>query len=229
MECSIVIQTCDKYEKFWEGLFYYMDKFWDKSIDCPIYFCTEEKTIKNKNFIQIKTGKKSFVNNLKTIIEKIETKNIFYMLEDFWPINNFKKDLFEDLYGHFENKKMKAFQISSFTPYYKLIPLNTTIRNQKLFKFADDSDWKFNLQTRFWDKNFLYNCLKEPKKSESEVSSAITVEIECSNELKSIKEDIFFYHYLWYPFSGVSYRGNFTNFGKELENNRKADVFSKNL
>jgi hypothetical protein len=228
MDCSIVIQTCDKYEKFWHGLFYYMDKFWDNSIDCPIYFCNENKTVKT-NFTQIKTGNGSFVQNLKKILEKIETKYIFYLLEDFWPINNFSKNLFQDIYIKIIENNIKALQVSAYTPYYNLENTEIIMQNQKLMKFKQDSEWKFNFQSRFWEKDFFYNCLEEPKISESIVNSAITVEMACSEKFKSIKDEIFFYHYLWYPFSGVSYRGDFTALGKELENNMRADLFGKKI
>lgn len=229
MECSVVIQTCDKYEKFWEGMFYYMDKFWDDSINIPIYFCNEKISINNKKFIQLKTGNGSFVGNLRNILGQVDTKYIFYLLEDFWPINNFSKNLFENLFNYIHLNNVKALQVSAYTPYYTLEKTETYVNNQRLLKFSKESDWKFNLQSRFWDKEFLKFCLEEPEISESEVNSAITVEITCSNKIKNLNDDIFFYHHFWYPFSGVSYRGDFTNLGKELNNNMKADIFGKNM
>ena len=89
MSVSIIVQTCDKYEKYWDGFFYYMDKFWDKKINYPIYFCNENKKISNSRFNVINTGSGTFVSNLKNILNKIDTKYVFYLLEDFWPINNF--------------------------------------------------------------------------------------------------------------------------------------------
>ena len=66
-----------------------MDKFWDKKIKYPIYFCNEIKNIKKYN--QIKTGNGTFVQNLKTILNKIETKYIFY----------FSLSIFDDLLSKF--------------------------------------------------------------------------------------------------------------------------------
>lgn len=226
MDCSIIIQTCDKYEKFWQGMFYYMDKFWDISIDCPVYFCNENKLLDIK-FNQIRTGSGTFVENLSKILQTVKTKYVFYLLEDFWPINNFNKNLFQDIYIKIIENNIKALQVSAYTPYYCFENSNIKIQNQKLLKFKKNSEWKFNLQCRFWEKDFFLYCLEEPRISESLVGSAITVEAACSEKMKSIDENIYFYHYLWYPFSGVSYRGDFTNFGKELENNMKADLFGK--
>ena len=77
MDISVIVQSCDRYEKYWDGFFYYMEKFWDKNIKCPKYFCTENKEIKNKNFIQIKTGCVGFNNSLEIILKEIKTKYIF--------------------------------------------------------------------------------------------------------------------------------------------------------
>lgn len=227
MDVSIVVQTCDKYEKFWDGFFYYMDKFWDKGISCPIYFCNETKKIKQNNFIHLPTGHGSFVQNLSFILNNVKSKYIFYLLEDFWPIQRIEKKLFEELFHYVKNNKIKALQISPFTPFYNFEETNDFIQNQKILKFNKDSDWRFNLQSRFWEKNFFLNSLMEPKISESAISSALGVEIECSKHLCK-STDIYFYHYLWYPMSGVSYRGSFTNLGNELQNNMMIDLYGKN-
>jgi hypothetical protein len=226
MNLSIVVQTCDKYEKFWEGFFYYMDKFWDKKIKVPIYFCTENTKINKKNIININTGKGTFVSNLNFILNEIKTDNIFYLLEDFWPIDTIKKDLFFELYDFFIKNNLSCLQISNYNPYYVLEKTEIKIQNQNILKFNKNSNWRFNFQARFWQKQKLIKSLFEPTISESKVSSAITVESMCDSIFpKDI--DVFFYHRLWYPMSGVSYRGDFTQLGLELQNNMKVDLYGK--
>jgi hypothetical protein len=227
MDVSIIVQSCDRYEKYWDGFFYYMDRFWDKSIDCPKYFCTEEKDIKNNNFIQIKTGKKSFVENLTFALNKIETKYVFYLLEDFWPIQTINFDVFHNILNYMKNKDIKMFQVSPYVPYYKLNESNDSINNQKIFKFDKSSDWRFNFQSRFWEKQTFLNNIKNPKIKEEALNSSISVEVESSKFLDE-NLDVYFYHYFWYPMSGVSYRGDFTNFGLELQNNMMIDLYGKN-
>lgn len=227
MNVSVVVQTCDEYEKYWDGFFYYMDKFWDFKIDCPLYFCTETKNISNKNYINIKTGKNTFVNNLNFILEKIETDYIFYLLEDFWPINNLKKDLFENIFNYILLKNIKAFQVSPYVPYYKLEKTKDKIKNQHIYKFSKNSDWRFNFQSRYWEKTTLKESIANPEISENILKSCIGTEIASSKKLnKNI--DVYFYHYFWYPMSGVSYRGSFTSFGLELKNNMMIDLYGKN-
>lgn len=227
MNCSIVIQTCDRYEPFWSGLFHFMNKHWDFSINCPIYFCNEEKDLSlEKRYLQIKTGKGTFVQNLQSILEQVPTDNVFYMLEDFWPQSSIKKDLFQSLYDVFIEQNLDALQISSYTPYYEVEVNQTQVEGQKLLRFKESSPWIYNFQARFWNKKSFLHGLKEPLVSERSVSSAITVEM-ASDEFarKNMQLKVFLYHYFWYPLSGTAYRGDLTDVGKQMENTMLIDNF----
>lgn len=228
MDVSLIVQTCDRYKEYWKGFFYYMEMFWDKDINCQKYFCTEHEDIFEKNWNLIKTGSGSFVENLNFILKNVESDYVFYMLEDFWPIRGFDKFLFDEITKNILENDIKAFQVSSYVPYYKLEKSNLKIKNQKILKFKTDSDWRFNFQSRFWKKEILLNNLKKPTVSEKKINSCIDVEIQSSKNLdKNI--EIYFYHYFWYPLSGVSYRGSFTKLGKELNNNMLVDLHGKNI
>lgn len=230
MDVSVLVQTCDKYERYWQGFFYYMDLFWDKKINVPIYFCNENKKVvtNNKNIINLNTGSGTFVENLKFALEKIETKYVFYMLEDFWPIKNLESNLFKSLYGLVEENKIKSLQVSPITKYYSLEKSPISLGETCLMKFKKSSDWIFNFQSRFWDKQVLLNSLCEPDISESVVSSAITVEQKI-NEKFNRDVECYLYHHFWYPLSGVCYRGEFTELGKELNNNMLVDLYGINI
>jgi hypothetical protein len=230
MDCAILIQTCDKYKKFWGGFFNFFEKHWDFNIDCPIYFCNESEEISLPNgFNQIKTGKGTFVQNLNKALDSISQKNIFFLLEDFWPIAPMRKDLFCELFEYFIENNLDCLQVGPFTPYYKLENTKKKIRKQKTWRIKKDSDWLFNFQARFWNKQTLKDCLAEPEVSEEKVNSAITVE-HSSNKLaqkKAITVD--FYHYFWYPIGGVAYRGDFTKIGEDMQNIVNIDELTKNL
>lgn len=204
--------------------------FGTKKINVPIYFCNENKKVvtNNKNVINLNTGQGTFVENLKFALEKIKTKYVFYMLEDFWPIRNFNEDLFKSLFEIIEKEKIKSLQISPITKYYSLEKTSLSLNNLNLMKFKKTSEWIFNFQSRFWDKELLLNSLCEPDISESLVSSAITVEDKIN---KTFNRDIdcYLYQHFWYPLSGVCYRGEFTELGKELNNNMLVDLYGKNI
>ncbi len=216
MNCPVIIQTCDKYNKFWDGLFRFMSKNWDMSISSEIYFCNEELELNLPHgFRQILTGKGTFVENLKFILDKVGEDNVFYMLEDFWPIAPMNQDMFLYAYKFFFQKNADAMQISSYLPYYSL----KTTNDNGIFEFEKDSEWIFNFQARFWKTESFSRFLTEPELSESEAKSAITVEIASDKKARSSKElSVFLLHYFWYPISGVSYRGEFTDIGHQMQN-----------
>lgn len=221
MRCPIVVQTCDKYERFWNGFFRFMGKHWDPSIGQEIYFCNEEAKIDlPPGFRHLPTGNGSFTENLRTILERIGEDRVFYMLEDFWPIAPMTQDTFSSLHKFFLDREADALQVSSYLPYYSL----ETTDFPGLFKFKRDSDWIFNFQARFWKTETFLKFLAEPEISESQVGSAITVEMASD---KSAKEkgglSAFLFHYFWYPISGVSYRGEFTDIGKDMQNVAEID------
>lgn len=227
MSCAFVVQTCDRYEFAWDGFFYYMKRNWDFEIEIPMFFCNEEKNIDlPKPFKQIKTGHGSFVQNLNNILNEIKQENIFYMLEDFWPFAPMKKHLFDSAYDLFVQNDFDALQIGNYTPWYELEKSNYYLLGQNLLKFSSNSDWIFNFQSRFWKKNIFQSCLLEPKISEKEVSSAITVEMASDEYAREhLKLQCYLYHYFWYPLSGTVYRGEFTEFGKQLLNVVNIDKF----
>lgn len=216
MNCPVIIQTCDRYSKFWDGLFRFMDKNWDMSINSEIYFCNEELNISLPHgFNQILTGKGTFVENLRFILNKVGEENVFYMLEDFWPIAPMNHDIFLSTYKFFLQNNADAMQISSYLPYYSL----KSTKNNGIFEFEKDSEWIFNFQARFWKAESFDKFLTEPKISESEVSSAITVEVASDQKARSSRElSVFLFHYFWYPISGVSYRGELTDIGLQMQN-----------
>lgn len=216
MTCPIVIQTCDKYSRFWDGLFRYMEKNWDSNIGSPIFFCNEEvKPDLPWGFRHLPTGRGTFVENLRFILDNLGEENIFYMLEDFWPTAPMSEELFSYAYRTFAKEDLDAFQVSSYLPYYSLEPTST----RGLFRFRRDSEWIFNFQARFWKASSLSEFLSEPEVSESEVGSAITVEIASDRATREAGGlSAMLYHYLWYPISGVSYRGEFTDIGRQMQN-----------
>lgn len=214
MICPVVVQTCDKYARFWDGFFRFMGKHWDPSIESPIFFCNEEiKPDLPRGFHHMPTGRGSFTENLRFILRRIGEDEVFYMLEDFWPIAPMGKPLFENLHKVFVERGLDAMQVSSYLPYYSLEA------EDGLFRFKVDSEWIFNFQARFWKTESFARFLTEPEVSESMVGSAITVEVASDASARSAGGlSAMLHHYLWYPISGVSYRGEFTEIGRQMQN-----------
>ena len=220
MSACVLVQTCDRYRPFWEGFWHFMEKHWDFDIDVPIYFCNEEEESGAPDWCRrLKTGKGTFVQNLTYSLSSVEEDTVFLLLEDFWPIAPFKRKMFDALMSEFEGSGLDALQVSNYTPYYKIEPSGREVLGRPLMRFARDSDWIFNFQARFWRKSSILRCLVEPEISERQVGSAITAEMAADSVARNgLELNVCLFHYLWYPLSGVSYRGQMTEFGRHLEN-----------
>lgn len=88
IDCTLLISSCDKYEDLWYPFFELLKKYWP-NLNMPIVLNTESKVYKHKGF-DIKCY--SFYNNenvqwskrLYDHLEKINTKYILFMLDDFF-------------------------------------------------------------------------------------------------------------------------------------------------
>lgn len=225
MSACVLVQTCDLYRPFWEGFWHFMERHWDFEIEAPIYFCNEEEDPGCPDWCRsVRTGKGTFVQNLRRSLESVEEETVFLMLEDFWPVAPFGRRMFDALMREFVESDLDALQVSNYTPYYKLEPSGREALGRPLLKFAPDSDWIFNFQARFWKKDVVMRCLVEPEISERQVGSAITAEMAADREAREkFNLNVSLFHYLWYPLSGVAYRGQMTDFGRHLENILRID------
>ena len=221
-EGCVVIQTCDAYSKYWPGLIYSMNKYWDFNIPWPIYFCNEEINVDfGPNYKQLLTGKHDSMHNLKFILDYLkEYEYVFLMIEDFWPVNPMSQDMFLGLFDIFKMNNWDSLRVSTFEPsYYKVKPSGLIFKNTKILKFTEESDWHFSMQAAFWKRDFLRSCLVESDISDAVYKTSLPSEIACDQNLKKLypNAEIYHYHYFWYPMSGVVWRGEFTEIGKQIE------------
>lgn len=220
MSVCVVVQTCDLYEPYWRGFWHFMQKHWDFDISAPIRMFNEEKSVKTPVWCpQTLLGRGTFVENLKKTLESVNEDHIFLMLEDFWPVAPMGKSMFDSLYQEFVERDLDALQVSNYAPYYTLRSEGRRILGKPLLDFCPKSEWVFNFQARFWKREVLERLLVEPHISERAVGSAITAEMASdmiARESCNLKVSLL--HYLWYPLSGVAYRGKMTDFGLHLQN-----------
>ena len=218
----VLIQSCDKYACFWHGFFHYFNIYWDKKIDWDIYLCNEEINVNFniQTIKQIKTGKGSSYKILKDSLDVLsEYENVFYMLEDFWMTNYMTKDLFDILFGIFKQNNCDSLRVCTYDPkYYKTKKTNIKLNNNWILEYEKNSDWLFSQQAGFWNREFMQKCLIEPDISDSQMSTSLPFEIACDKNIKNKLDHpkIFHYHYYWYPISGVAWRGQISEIGKEM-------------
>jgi hypothetical protein len=96
MDCSLLIQTCDGYQRFWPGMLFSLDINWDFN-KVPVYWSSEEisindadiscrgrkyKTPKINSLLVGKTDKDGFSNRMIESLKQIPTKWVIYLQED---------------------------------------------------------------------------------------------------------------------------------------------------
>ena len=77
MNCSVLVMSCDGYSDLWEPFFKLFNKYWD----CPytVYLGTE-----NKNYTNALKSTGLWTKRLRENLEKIDTKYVIFMLDDFF-------------------------------------------------------------------------------------------------------------------------------------------------
>lgn len=92
-DLAIVVHTCDKYEFCWDGWWKTFSRNWNFDLGIDIYFANEEKDVNFPKIKQLKTGKGTFTDRLRTAFNKIPHKYVIYWQEDMWMlemIDNFE-------------------------------------------------------------------------------------------------------------------------------------------
>lgn len=230
-EGCIIIQTCDKYQFTWDGLFWSMNKYWDFEIPWTIYFCNEEIEVKlpNKRYKQIKTGVLDHSDMMRSILSQLkEHKYIFYMLEDYWPIKEMNKELFTSLFKLFKDNNWDSLKVTAHLPaHYKVENTNFYLKNKKILKYSKESDWVFSQQASFWKREIFENIIQKPQAGHEERrhKTSLGVEIAMDKKIKELypNAEVYLFNYMWYPVGGVVWRGEMNLIGKQIEFERAVE------
>lgn len=227
----IVVQTCDAYKPYWDSFLWSFNKYWDKKIDWPLFFCNEEIKPDFVNPLttqHIATGMGSHSTRLAKILDAlVEYEYVFYMLEDFWLTDRMTHEMFSELFQMIQSNNWDSLRVAPYMPaYYKMEPTEFAVQGRKILKFTKESEWQFSQQASFWKRDFLRKCVVEAQVSDIEVSSSIAGEIAMDKYLRQTYPDSehYLYHYHWYPISGSVWRGKLTQMGEQIEFLRQVDM-----
>ena len=225
MSGCVIIQTCDAYQHLWAGLAFSMNRYWDYNIPWPIYFCNEEAKVffpDGVQFRQIQTGKGNYADRLLTILDAVsEFDYVFYMIEDFWPTDRMTKEFFTGLANLVEENQWKCLRVSILSKdHHNELELSPYVfQGKPIFQYKKSAEWKFMQQSSIWDRKFLREIVAGAKKCEIVESTSLGTEAACDVFLRQNYPDVpvYFYHYYWYPVSGVSWRGELNLIGRQIE------------
>ena len=179
MDVSLLVHTCDDYQRFWPGMLFSLDFNWDfKSI--PVYWASEEILIHNYDFTcrelpykpnsrikQILTGKtdkNGFSTRMINALSQIDTKWVIYMQEDMWLLSKIPNETISKLLLFCETKNANSIKIhTKLGYYYNYILENTdyTIDNIRIQKYTDGDNFLHSHNATIWNREYLIEHLLE--------------------------------------------------------------------
>lgn len=146
---SMLVHTCDSYEKYWAGMLYTLDFYWDYD-KIPVYFASEKKSLSNITFDckgfdykadnrirQILTDEGEFSTRFIDAVKKIPSKYVLYIQEDMWLKRSLDEKLLQEIIDFMENNNADSVRLHSKLFYYDTYgvePTNHVIFGQKLLK-----------------------------------------------------------------------------------------------
>ena len=152
--CSVLINSCDKYEDAWYPFFELVKKYW-KDCEYPFYLNTESKNYKHDGVsltvINCTVDGASWGKRLKDCLKSISSKYVILFLEDFFlqrEVNQNELDACIRMME--ENDKFTAIyfkQIAGFKKNYE--------GNVRYFLMDENKMYKLNLQAGLWRKKDL--------------------------------------------------------------------------
>jgi hypothetical protein len=188
-DLAIVIQTCDKYELFWEGWYHSFNEFWDFNLPYKIYFCNEviDLPFKHEKIIQLKTGENEFSDRLLFILDKIKENNLLYLQEDIWMI---KPIDIQSYYYDFVKYDFDALRLLRNHNTFYCVTSNVEGEN---YIQLDNTRSRFLVSHHpgFWKREFYKKCMckgENPWSNEINATNRIrTLEPRIFTLLKSVK------------------------------------------
>lgn len=200
-DVPIVLHTMDSYLDYWDYWFYFFNKYCSDYLD-NVIFCTEtiEPTFCNR-VKTFKTGKGEWGERLIKILSSIDSKYLFYMQEDFWPISEFP--FTQELLNFTQQQKLNCFRISEPCQFYNIFPVSKNI-----YQYTQNSLYTLSHQFSMWDKNFLYDFILPHE-------NPWTNEVEGSKRINKKRHKIYFTPNAWY--NETVRQGKLTEVGKQMK------------
>ena len=158
-QCSIIYNTCDKYECLWQGFFTLLDKYWNKC-DLKIILNTEEKDFHyGKLSIERPKYANTGVSWSQRIINSLNSVNTSYvimMLDDFWLKDTVDVKEIQHCIDMMENNK--KIQCINFAP--QPAPNKKYRDEQKYEQRGRFAQYRINAQIALWRVDYLKSIIR---------------------------------------------------------------------
>lgn len=218
LDLSLLVHTCDAYQKFWGGMLYSLDFNWDYDF-VPVFWASEEINIHelemdcrglryepNKKITPILTGKtdkNGFSNRMKIALEKIHSKWVIYIQEDMWLISYPGNEILQKLINFAENQNADGIKIHTKLHYYDGYVLEYTpfkIGGVDILKYSAGENYLNTHNATIWNREYLLQNLVDGE-------DPWTNEINGSKRMCQKPHNHFHYNIHWYSQPGICEMG----------------------
>lgn len=159
--CTVLVNSCDKYEDLWDPFFYLFKKFWGK---CPYEVVLNTEKISRDDFpIKVNilnSNNKYWGGRLIDVLNNINTEYVFLLLDDYFLVDNVRSEVIGnclDLMSVDRNIGSIRFSSSIYEIH----------QSKNLREYADSGyfhlnkgEWKCNFAPAIWRKDTLLKFLR---------------------------------------------------------------------
>lgn len=166
-KCTILVNSCDSYEDTWNPFFKLLKKYWP---DCkyPIVLNTESKKYKfeDLNITTINVEDKyrdkniSWSKRLKNVLNKIDSKYILFMMDDFFLMDYVESNRVEEVINWMEQDNNIAV-FSFFRVEDEKHKDVESIKYPHYFLRDKFGSYRYNCQAAIWNKEELIKSLRD--------------------------------------------------------------------
>lgn len=153
---SILVVSCDRYSDLWGIFCRLFKKYWP---DCPYkkYFGSNHKRVNVDGFIPICVGDDiSWADNLKAMLDKIDSPYVLMLIEDFFLDRRVKTDKVEKLLRFARKHEVDCIRLRPNPPAFR------TINKELDIGFIGYGEpYYVSSQPAIWKKETLYALLKD--------------------------------------------------------------------
>lgn len=156
--CSILVNSCDKYCTAWPPFFALFRKYWP-NCEYPVYLNTEHSQCKEKGVQTLNSVSNSWSSRLRDSLSCVETDYLIMLLEDFFLMDYVKTDIIEEFLDTMRKdpsiaviypKQIRDYdQRDNYHP--SLIRMDTNTNHRYLINF----------QAGIWRREALLNLINE--------------------------------------------------------------------
>ena len=163
---TILVNSCDNYEDCWMPFFKLLKKYWPER-KFPIILNTESKKFDYEDMkittfnIPEKFKEKNFSwsKRLKNVLQRIDSKYIIFMLDDFFITDYVDNKEIDKVINWMENDK--SIGVFSFYPVEQNKFEDYKDRKYKKYVLRNrKGPYRYNCQIAVWNRKFLISCLR---------------------------------------------------------------------